>query len=480
MRQSPNNNPSCPWQGQFIAGKVDSWARRSRRWSLRLEQGIVWNWSEGPNGTYVAPCTTTERSVNNISTQLLEVKPYTKMLYNAASLLLLATSTSAAVISKRAPAGFVTTKGTKFELDGKTFHFAGSNAYYFPFNDLQSDVEAGLAAGKEAGLNVFRTWGFNDRNRTTIQGGLPQYGGEGAGPSPNVMQWWNNGTQEINLAPFDKVVAAAEKTGMKLIVALTNNWADYGGMDVYTTNLGYRYHDDFYHVPAIKEAFKTYVKAIVERYADSPAIMAWELGNEPRCGADGVRNLPRSQNCTPDMITEWIDEFSTYVKSLDANHLVTWGGEGGFNRVNDDGFYNGFDGGDFDKELTLTNIDFGVFHTYPDWWTRSVEWANQWIIDHAAAGRAVGKPVVHEEYGWLTDAKRLEFLGRTSNVTRLEAIGMWQATSLKEEMSDCYWQFGYGGYSYGKNHDDGFTIFLEDAEAQQLVYQHAEKVNALN
>jgi hypothetical protein len=31
---------------------------------------------------------------------------------------------------------------------------------------------------------------------------------------------------------------------MKLIVALTNNWADYGGMDVYTINLGYKYHDD--------------------------------------------------------------------------------------------------------------------------------------------------------------------------------------------------------------------------------------------
>ena len=93
-------------------------------------------------------------------------------------------------------------------------------------------------------MNVFRTWGFNDRNRTTLANGLPQYGGEGAGPSPNVLQWWNNGTQEINLEPLDKVVKAAEKTGMKLIVALTNNWADYGGMDVYTINLGYKYHDD--------------------------------------------------------------------------------------------------------------------------------------------------------------------------------------------------------------------------------------------
>jgi mannan endo-1,4-beta-mannosidase len=105
-------------------------------------------------------------------------------------------------------------------------------------------VEAGLGAAKKAGLKVFRTWGFNDRNRTTLANGLPQYGGEGAGPSPNVLQWWNNGTQEINLTPFDKVVKATEKTEMKLIVALTNNWADYGGMDVYTTNLGYKYHDD--------------------------------------------------------------------------------------------------------------------------------------------------------------------------------------------------------------------------------------------
>lgn len=32
------------------------------------------------------------------------------------------------------PAGFVTTNGEKFSLDGEDFFFAGSNAYYFPFN----------------------------------------------------------------------------------------------------------------------------------------------------------------------------------------------------------------------------------------------------------------------------------------------------------------------------------------------------------
>ncbi|KAL4814478.1 mannan endo-1,4-beta-mannosidase C [Aspergillus spinulosporus] len=376
--------------------------------------------------------------------------------------------------------GFVTTKGNKFQLDGKDFYFAGSNAYYFPFNNNQTDVELGLSAAKKAGLSVFRTWGFNDKNVTYLEDGLPQYGGEGAGATEVVFQWWQNGTSTIDLEPFDKVVNAAAKTGIKLIVTLVNNWADYGGMDVYTVNLGGQYHDDFYRLPQIKKAYKRYVKEMVTRYRNSPAIMAWELANEPRCGADGVRNLPASDECTPELLTSWIDEMSTYVKRLDPHHLVTWGGEGGFNYDSDDWAYNGSDGGDFEAELELKNIDFGVFHSYPDWWSKTVEWTNKWIVDHARAGRRVGKPVVHEEYGWLSPQGRLDNLGTVSNITRLEAVGGWQRISLREKMPDMFWQFGYSGYSYGRNHDDGFTIYLDDAEAKELVYKHAREVNKLN
>jgi mannan endo-1,4-beta-mannosidase len=101
-----------------------------------------------------------------------------------------------------------------------------------------------MQAAKDAGLSVFRTWGFNDKNVTYIEDGLPQYGGEGAGGTEVVYQWWDNGVATIDVTPFDKVVDAALQTGIKLIVALTNNWADYGGMDVYTVNLGGKYHDD--------------------------------------------------------------------------------------------------------------------------------------------------------------------------------------------------------------------------------------------
>lgn len=198
-----------------------------------------------------------------------------------------------------------------------------------------------------------------------------------------------------------------------------------------------------------------------------------------RCAADGTRNLPSSGDCTPELLLEWVDEISTHIKSVDANHLVATGGEGAFNRQSDDHFYNGGDGNDFDGELKLRNIDFGVFHSYPDWWSKTVEWTNQWIRDHAEAGRTAGKPVVHEEYGWMTDKARQEQLGKTADKGRIEVLGGWQAISIEEKISDMFWQFGFSGYSSGRNHDDGFTIFLDDEEAKPLVYDHAKAMNGV-
>ncbi|KAF8454719.1 glycoside hydrolase superfamily [Terfezia claveryi] len=389
----------------------------------------------------------------------------------------------------KTPKGFVTTKGTKFQLDGKDFYFAGTNAYYFPFGNNETDVELGMKAATAAGLKVFRTWGFLDKNVTFDPLGLPKYGGEGAGPTEVYFQSWAHGKPSINYGPtglqaFDKVVRAAEKTGIKLVVALTNNWADYGGMDVYTVNLGGRYHDDFYHIPKIVNAYKNYIKVFINRYKHSPAIMSWQLANEPRCGADGVRNLPRSADCDYNRMSAWVKDISAYVKKLDPHHLVSTGSEGEFNfpNRNDDWAYSSGNGGDFYRDLSLPNVDYGTFHLYPDWWDRTSAWGTQWIKDHATAQDKLGKPVVFEEYGWLTPEKRREYRGKNTTKYRIPVVGEWQRTAVQQKLAGTlYWQFGFSGYSYRKNDDDGFTIYLDNKqEADVLVVKHARDMDALN
>ena len=102
------------------------------------------------------------------------------------------------------------------------------------------------------------------------------------------------------------------------------------------------------------------------RYRNSPAVFAWELGNEPRCGADGVRNLPRSPDCTPAVVVEWAEEISAYIKSLDPWHLVCVGDEGFFNEPGkQDWPYNGTEGVDTEALANIKTVDFGTYHTYP-------------------------------------------------------------------------------------------------------------------
>lgn len=256
--------------------------------------------------------------------------------------------------------------------------------------------------------------------------------------------------------------------------------------DVYTVNLGGKYHDDFYTNPKIIAAFKKYVKAVVSRYKNSPAVFAYELANEPRCGADGTRNLPRSPgtNCSYVVMDKWITDIGKFIKSIDPDHMVTWGGEGEFHEVgNEDWAYSGADGGNFYSEMAIPEMDFGTFHAYPDWWSKTAAWTDKWVADHGKAQLQLNKPVLFEEYGWLHDDNKLAWLGVVGkpNETRVAVVGKWQEISLQYKMSDMYWQLGVCGLTTGCSSDDGFTIFMNNTEESgPLVYKHAAAVNAVN
>jgi mannan endo-1,4-beta-mannosidase len=149
-------------------------------------------------------------------------------------------------------------------------------------------------------------------------------------------------------------VASAEKYGVKLIINFVNNWNDYGGINAYVNAFGGS-KTTWYTNTAAQNQYRAYIRAVVGRYVNSKAILAWELANEPRC-----------QGCSTDVIFNWATSVSQFVKSLDPNHLVTLGDEG-FGLPGDGSYpYQYSEGVDWQKNLGIRTLDFATFHLYPE------------------------------------------------------------------------------------------------------------------
>ncbi|KAF9461275.1 CEL4a mannanase [Collybia nuda] len=346
-----------------------------------------------------------------------------------------------------ASTGFVKTSGTRFTLNGARYTVVGGNAYWIGLTGLStSNMNKAFSDIAAAGGTTVRTWGFNE---VTSQNG-------------NWFQSWSGSTPTINtgstgLQNFDNVVAAAKANGIRLIVALTNNWADYGGMDVYVRQIANsNNHDLFYTNAAIQTAFKNYIKTFVSRYVNEPTIMAWELANEPRCrGSTGTS----TGTCTPATITNWARSISAYIKSIDNNHLVALGDEGFYNQPNAPTYpYQGGEGIDFDVNLGISTLDFGTFHGHWGQEGNPQAWGKQWIIDHATSQTKAGKPVIIEEFGV------------TSN--QVAVYTDWYNTIVSSGLAgDLIWQAG-SHLSTGDTHNDGFAVY-PDGPVYPVLRSHA-------
>lgn len=293
--------------------------------------------------------------------------------------------------------------------DGRPFCFAGTNNYYLNFKS-PAMVDDVLEQASAMGLAVVRTWGFIDRG--SLDGSVPSVDGEGHKDQVYFQYWdprthrpaYNDG--DDGLVRLDRALAKAQKEGVRLLLVLTNNWKDFGGMDQYLEWFDLAHHHQFYTDARARQAYKDWVSHLVHRvntitqvaYKDDPTIFAWELANEPRCRNYGPYDRP--EDCTSETVTSWAREMSAYVKSIDPNHMVAVGDEGFFARPDGSGWqYTGADGVDHEALLALPAVDFGTFHLYPDSWKVDTAWGNQWILDHIAAAQAASKPTVLEEYG---------------------------------------------------------------------------------
>src|SRR5947208_16646790 len=93
---------------------------------------------------------------------------------------------------------------------------------------------------------------------------------------------------------------------------------------------------------------------------------------------------------------------SLFVNSLDPNHLVCSGDEGFFRRrFRRSHLYDGRYGVGFEAILTLSAIDFGTYHLYPQPWGCSdfETFPTLWLKEHITAGWAARKPVLLEASG---------------------------------------------------------------------------------
>lgn len=352
---------------------------------------------------------------------------------------------------------FVLRSGTEFMLNGQPFRFGGANAYYIAY-DSQATTDDALQRAAAMNLKVIRTFGYHDHG--SLDGSVPTT--DSGGWTDIYFQYWDSSTGKPayndgpeGLGRLDYAIDKAGKLGMKVMVILTDNWRYHGGVDQYITWYGLPYHDDFYRDARSKQAYKDYVNHVLNRvnsisgvrYKNDPTIMAWELISEPRLTGNG--KVPSSGASDPGIITDWVQEMSAYVKSIDPNHLVAVGDEGFFNRAGgQDWTYDGSQGVDADAFITMPTIDFGVFHLYPELWEKPYDWANQWISDHAKLSQTSGKPVLLEEFGLQDKSARSELYRK------------WTAQLYKQNVSGfLFWTLG-AIYPNGTPWpDDGFMIY---------------------
>jgi mannan endo-1,4-beta-mannosidase len=319
---------------------------------------------------------------------------------------------------------FVSVRNGRFELRGKPHFYVGANMW---FGCYLSD--AALPGGRERlvrELDRLQSMGVN--NIRLLAGS--ETSALAAAISRGITRAPHDYDQDL-LAGLDFTLAEMAKRDMRGILFVSNYWQWSGGFSQYVRWVtGDTIPDPdqppndwhgfmqmsarLYQTPAANQLYLDYVKSLINRrntingriYRDDPAIMTWELANEPRPGADNqfaARDVP--------IFANWVDATARFIHEQDPNHLVCTGSEG---------IHGCLDSADaFVTSHQTPAIDYVTVHM----WLKNWKWLEEFALGDAfekAAIRArdhveehtklatdiLKKPLVLEEFGLPRDHEK--------------------------------------------------------------------------
>jgi len=311
---------------------------------------------------------------------------------------------------------FVRVEGGRFVLRGETYRYAGTNMWYGAYlgapGGNRDRLRRELDALAGLGITNLRILGSSETS-----------------PLKNAIRpAFRDATASYNedlLLGLDYLLAEMGKRDLKAVIYLNNFWEWTGGMMTYLfwTNGG-RYFDmndpahpwpawadycaKFYRAAKANALYRNYIKAVVERrnrytgvaYRDDPAVMSWQLANEPRPGG----SLAQTQFAA---FYGWVAETAAFLRKLDANHLVSTGNEGLKGCLEREECVV--------KLNAIPGVDYLTFHIWPlNWsWIRPDDLAagydaceantRDYIAAHLRIAAEAGKPAVAEEFGFPRD-----------------------------------------------------------------------------
>ena len=307
---------------------------------------------------------------------------------------------------------FITADATGFVKNGKPYRYIGTNVWYASI--LGSTGQGGDRERLCKELDKLKEIGVT--NLRILSG--PDAGSDLANPAKPYLQSAPGVLNDTLLAGLDFTIAELEKRGMDAVIYLNNAWDWSGGYGFYLKQCGYGdspntnvpggysdyvdYCANFSRDEVALNMYYDYIRQIVSRknsitgryYKDEPAIMSWQLCNEPRAFS----------NDNKELFATWIAKAAQIIKSIDPNHLVSTGSEG-------------YIGCNVDMSLCEKihadkNIDYLTIHIWPvnwGWAPRSnpdsgiinacLE-SDNYIKEHVELAKKIGKPLVIEEFGY--------------------------------------------------------------------------------